>query len=184
MSESAKTEWFNACYEQYFDLLLVRGRGYVGWDPVVRRELEDCIIETFEMAWERYDELRNHPCMAGWLTVVLYKKIDNLRGKSATKSARRSVSIDAETTGEIEDKETTRRMETFFDREEDRALLARIVGLLSRTEKEIFDSYFVQSRPAKDIMQGTGYSVGRIRAAIRRIRKKARRAQKENRNTQ
>ncbi|MDO5377183.1 MAG: sigma-70 family RNA polymerase sigma factor [Clostridia bacterium] len=168
-----RSKWINACYEQYFDSLMARARCYAGGDALVRNELEDCVNEAFEIAWRNYEELRNHPCMIGWLTKTTYNRIDNFSTRGSTRIARRSVSIDSETTKDLEDREAARRLESWAEQEEHRALIERIIRMLTQSEKEIFDHYFIHGRTAPDIMEQTGYSLGRVRATIRRIRKKA-----------
>ena len=49
-----------------------------------------------------------------------------------------------------------------------------ILKMLSLNEKEIFEDYFMCEKSAREIQQAKGGTLEGIRAAIRRIRKKAR----------
>jgi hypothetical protein len=49
-----------------------------------------------------------------------------------------------------------------------------ILKMLSLNEKEIFEDYFMCEKSAREIQQANGGTLEGIRAAIRRIRKKAR----------
>ena len=51
--------------------------------------------------------------------------------------------------------------------------------MLSLNEKEIFEDYFMCEKSAREIQQANGGTLEGIRAAIRRIRKKARLVEQE-----
>lgn len=176
MGAKAKNEWFNACYEKYYDPLLARARSYAGRDTLMRNELEDLVLETFEIAWNRYDELRDHPNMMGWLTVVIRNKLDNFNTRGSTRMARRTLSMDEEKTCFIEDQEATRRLEAWYEQEEHREKIDLLLDLLTMNEREIFEEYFICRKHAPDIQRKTGLPLSSIRATIRRIRKKAKNA--------
>lgn len=172
MDARARIEWFNTCYEHYYDPLLARARCYAGRDVIVRNELEDIVIETYEIAWERYEELRTHPNMMGWLTKTVYNKLDNFNTRGSTRLARRSISVEEEAFF-VEDEQAARKFETWAQQEEHREIIDRILKMLTQSEREIFEDYFVRRKTATDIMRKTGTTLSSVRAAIRRIRKKA-----------
>lgn len=140
----------------------------------MRNEIEDCVIEAFEMAWNKYDQLKHHPCILGWLTQTVYNKIDNLRVRASTKTSRQAVDIDDPAVMQIEDKRAQERLEAWYEQQEQREKIETILRMLSLNEKEIFEDYFIREKSAKEIQHANGGTLEGIRAAIRRIRKKAR----------
>lgn len=140
----------------------------------MRNEIEDCVIEAFEMAWNKYDQLKHHPCILGWLTQTVYNKIDNLRVRASTKTSRQAVDIDDPAVMQIEDKRAQERLEAWYEQQEQREKIETILRMLSLNEKEIFEDYFIREKSAKEIQHASGGTLEGIRAAIRRIRKKAR----------
>lgn len=80
MSIQDRNQWIHECFAENYDILVVRAKRRAGNDPILRNEIEDCVIEAFEMAWSKYGQLKHHPCILGWLTQTVYNKIDNPSG--------------------------------------------------------------------------------------------------------
>lgn len=174
MSTQDRDKWIHECFVENYDILVVRARRRAGNDPILRNEIEDCVIEAFEMAWNKYDQLKHHPCILGWLTQTVYNKIDNLRVRASTKTSRQAVDIDDPAVMQIEDKRAQERLEAWYEQQEQREKNETILRMLSLNEKEIFEDYFIREKSAKEIQHASGGTLEGIRAAIRRIRKKAR----------
>lgn len=51
MSTQDRDKWIHECFVENYDILVVRARRRAGNDPILRNEIEDCVIEAFEMAW-------------------------------------------------------------------------------------------------------------------------------------
>ena len=75
---------------------------------------------------------------------------------------------------QIEDKRAQKRLEEWYEQQEQREKIEMILKMLSLNEKEIFEDYFMCEKSAREIQQANGGTLEGIRAAIRRIRKKAR----------
>ena len=103
----------------------------------------------------------------GWLTQTVYNKIDNLRMRASTKMSRQAADIDDPAVMQIEDKRAQKRLEEWYEQQEQREKIEMILKMLSLNEKEIFEDYFMCEKANGGTLEG-------IRAAIRRIRKKAR----------
>ena len=54
MSTQDRDKWIHECFVENYDILVVRARRRAGNDPILRNEIEDCVIEAFEMAWNKY----------------------------------------------------------------------------------------------------------------------------------
>ena len=109
MSIQDRNQWIHECFAENYDILVVRAKRRAGNDPILRNEIEDCVIEAFEMAWSKYGQLKHHPCILGWLTQTVYNKIDNLRMRASTKMSRQAADIDDPAVMQIEDKRAQKR---------------------------------------------------------------------------
>lgn len=174
MSIQDRDQWIHDCFAENYDILVVRAKRRAGNDPILRNEIEDCVIEAFEMAWSKYGQLKHHPCILGWLTQTVYNKIDNLRMRASTKMSRQAADIDDPAVMQIEDKRAQKRLEEWYEQQEQREKIEMILKMLSLNEKEIFEDYFMCEKSAREIQQANGGTLEGIRAAIRRIRKEAR----------
>ena len=179
MSIQDRNQWIHECFAENYDILVVRAKRRAGNDPILRNEIEDCVIEAFEMAWSKYGQLKHHPCILGWLTQTVYNKIDNLRMHASTKMSRQAADIDDPAVMQIEDKRAQKRLEEWYEQQEQREKIEMILKMLSLNEKEIFEDYFMCEKSAREIQQANGGTLEGIRAAIRRIRKKARLVEQE-----
>ena len=65
MSIQDRDQWIHECFAENYDILVVRAKRRAGNDPILRNEIEDCVIEAFEMAWSKYGQLKHHPCIWG-----------------------------------------------------------------------------------------------------------------------
>ena len=72
MSIQDRDQWIHECFAENYDILVVRAKRRAGNDPILRNEIEDCVIEAFEMAWSKYGQLKHHPCILGWLTQTVF----------------------------------------------------------------------------------------------------------------
>lgn len=88
--------------------------------------------------------------------------------------SRQAADIDDPAVMQIEDKRAQKRLEEWYEQQEQREKIEMILKMLSLNEKEIFEDYFMCEKSAREIQQANGGTLEGIRAAIRRIRKKAR----------
>lgn len=143
MSIQDRDQWIHDCFAENYDILVVRAKRRAENDPILRNEIEDCVIEAFEMAWSKYGQLKHHPCILGWLTQTVYNKIDNLRMRASTKMSRQAADIDDPAVMQIEDKRAQKRLEEWYEQQEQREQIEMILKMLSLNEKEIFEDYFM-----------------------------------------
>ncbi len=158
-------------YKEYYDAIYRQCLSLVGYRPCYYSLAEDCIQDTFLQAVEDYDELKHYKNPIGWMMRVAQNKVkskyrDELRhGKVLSplcqiKSADIASPIDS--------------VDTFFARQETIEMIARIYHMLSEQEKKVFMAYFLNDTGQKEISSATGLSRNSVRAAIARIRKRAR----------
>lgn len=79
----------------------------------------------------------------GWLTQTVYNKIDNLRMRASTKMSRQAADIDDPAVMQIEDKRAQKRLEEWYEQQEQREKIEMILKMLSLNEKEIYEDYFM-----------------------------------------
>lgn len=60
MSIQDRDQWIHDCFAENYDILVVRAKRRAENDPILRNEIEDCVIEAFEMAWSKYGQLKHH----------------------------------------------------------------------------------------------------------------------------
>ena len=155
MSIQDRNQWIHECFAENYDILVVRAKRRAGNDPILRNEIEDCVIEAFEMAWSKYGQLKHHPCILGWLTQTVYNKIDNLRMRASTKMSRQAADIDDPAVMQIEDKRAQKRLEEWYEQQEQREKIEMILKMLSLNEKEIFEDYFMCEKSAREFSKPT-----------------------------
>ncbi|MDO5378405.1 MAG: sigma-70 family RNA polymerase sigma factor [Clostridia bacterium] len=175
-----KSQWLDDLHRRYYDTLIVKGNAHIDYDPVLRGSVEDCVSEAFLTAWEKADKVKRSENPYLWLLGTVYKKLDNLRTKSSTKTSQRAVPLEAEQAIKVCDPDAERRMEAWYTENELKDVLKRLTDLLSQKECEVYNDYFVREKRAKEISREQGMTLGAVRAAIRRIREKAERIRNQN----
>lgn len=173
-----KSEWLTHLFQEYYDILIIRGAKYVAHDPILYETVEDCVSDTFLLAWDKSEELEGCAYILGWLTKVLYNKLDNVRTSARVRIGRNAYPLDAEKAKEIEDTQALDDLESWIESDSSQEVLLHLLSLLSKNEAEIFEAYFLEGKHAREIQYAKEMSIEGVRAAIRRIRKKAKTAAK------
>ena len=65
---------------------------------------------------------------------------------------------------QIEDKRAQKRLEEWYEQQEQREKIEMILKMLSLNEKEIFEDYFMCEKSAREIQQANGGTLEGIRA--------------------
>ena len=179
MGALEKSEWLTHLFQEYYDILIIRGARHVAHDPILHDAVEDCVSDTFLLAWDKCSELEDCAYILGWLTKVLYNKLDNVRTSARVRIGQNALPLDGEKAKEIEDTQAFHDLENWIESENNQEVIHRLLSLLSKSETEIFEAYFLEGKHAREIQYAKGMSMEGVRAAIRRIRKKAKRAAKK-----
>ncbi len=167
MSEEAarRTE---RLYGAYYDRVRKYARRFVCWNRAWLPLADDCVQETFEKAMRQHEKLAGHPNPYGWLLRtcrnLLLDRLRRERGRSAAAGGAKA----PQAAVTLEDfQRWVSRLETLDGL---KALLER----LTEREREVYHAYFAMGRSAEETARERGISGGAVRAAVRRIRKKAR----------
>lgn len=170
MSEEAarRTE---RLYGAYYDRVRKYARRFVGCNRAWLPLAEDCVQETFEKAMRQHEKLAGHPNPCGWLLRtcrnLLLDRLRRERGRSAADGAE---APQAAVTRErvLEDfQRWVSRLETLDG-------LKTLLQRLTKREREVYHAYFAMGRSAEETAREHGISGDAVRAAVKRIRKKAR----------
>lgn len=157
-------------YTQYYDDLVLHCLSVVHYAPEMRAYVEECVQDTFLKAVARYARLKNHPDLRGWLFVTCYNHMRNTRHIFYNREKKHAYSIDANPSMEIADlADAFLKMDdedTYSDRME------CIYTLLTETEKQVFDDYFIHHSSFEDIAKHTGRSKRAVESVLYRIRKR------------
>ena len=140
-----------------------------GYIPLI----DDCIQYAFLQAMLKRDQFSQCKNQAGWLSVTARRRLM----AEIRKSRRRSrITIPWY---EHADEDASLQLETDIERWHNRQntseCIERIYEVLSSTEKEVFDDYFLQGSSIDEVAKNLKTSRGAVRGAIDRIRTKAKR---------
>ena len=70
--------------------------------------------------------------------------------------SRQAADIDDPAVMQIEDKRAQKRLEEWYEQQEQREKIEMILKMLSLNEKEIFEDYFMCEKSAREIQQANG----------------------------
>ena len=138
---------------------------YVRARIVVVDDTEDIVQETFLLAWERYDQLQNHPNQLGWLKLVAKNKI-----REYMRNFRPALSL-------IGKEQETVREETDYCWKEMELLMHQI---FTEAECVCFERYYLKGISGREMARLEQTTEGNIRVKMSRIRKKMIGQLKEN----
>lgn len=158
-------------YRKYYDTVYRHCLPLVEYDPSYYPLIEDCVQDAFLQAVEDYDKYKDYKNPIGWIIRVAQNKVksqyrDELRHSNAISPFIQTEGADVAFSVESVD--------TFFVREENIEMIANIYQSLSEQEKKVFIAYFLNDMSQKETSDATNLSQNSIRAAIGRIRKRAR----------
>lgn len=169
---------YDALYREHFDMLIKWCHHYVGYDPALISEAEDWVHEAFRRAIRAKRKFLDSYSQYGWLVLTCRHIIDNDLQKKAVRDKRHCLFLDDPNRVPVED--TNARLEKWAEREAQAVLMSRIVGMLSRGEHKVYDEYFVQGKSEQEVADAVGKPLSAVKAAIRRIRKKAQKARDDD----
>lgn len=141
------------------------------FNPCFYPLIEDCIQDAFVKAILHYEKFEGFENQAGWLARVAGNRVrDEIR-----KERNRLRVISSRIRCKSEDM-------AFSDGEIDRALelkdlreeIIRIYNMLTDLEKRVFWSYFMEDKQIAEVASDNELSTNSVRAAVKRIRSKAR----------
>ena len=161
--EQLFTQYFDVVYRQCLSIVDYNSRFY----PMV----EDCVQDAFLQAVIDYDEYKDYKNPVGWIVRVAQNKVKS-KYRDELRHAR---VISPLLPGQSEDvtfsvcgvEEELARLDTIKQ-------IAMIYQKLTEHEKIVFIAYFLNDMSQKETAESTGLTENSVRAAVKRIRKRAR----------
>ena len=173
--KEAFIEWL---YTQYAVKLERASLNWVQHRPEYRDMVDDSIQKTFLKAYEDYDRLKDAPYIEAWLYKTcrhrLLTELNTYRRRQ-----KRCVALDSETA--VSSERLMTAIDALPDAIGNRETLERILDALSEREKGLVRERFVNGASFEEMAQRERTTVGAIRAALARLRKKARRLAEDER---
>lgn len=176
MNDAAK--FVSKIYSEHCDSLLNFCRYIIFNDPKYSDLIEETVQETFILAMERYDTLKDHPNVEGWLRETSKKKISSELKKSRSRAKRHAFSVDNESSLTIAD--TDDLIQQAIDKNYVYEIVLKLKSQLTEKELIIFETFFIQKKSIMEISNLTKQKPNSIKAMIHRIREKAKKIKKEN----
>ncbi len=167
----------DSLYRKYYDVVYHHCLPLVDYDCSYYPLVEDCIQDAFLQAVEDYEQYKDYQNPIGWIIRVAQNKVksqyrDELRHNRAVSSFYQIESAD--TAFSIDS------IDVFLARHETIKMIVDIYRTLPEHEKKVFIAYFFNDLSQKETCAVTNLSDNSVRAAIQRIRKRARLLKYEN----
>lgn len=164
-------------YIQYYDVVYRQCLPIVSFNPRYYLLVEDCVQEAFLQAVIDYDEYKDYKNPIGWIIRVAQNKVkskhrDELRHAKVISPLQPGQSEDMAFSVDAVEKDLA-RCEVIEN-------IVRIYHMLTDHEKTVFIAYFLNDMSLKETSEETGLTENSIRAAVKRIRKRARSTKEKN----
>lgn len=157
-----RDEFMRMLYEQYFDVIKKYCLPKLSFDE---DSAEDCAHAVFDLAGERYEKLRTHPNVLGWLMLTAKHLVHKKWRRNVKETASR---IPLELVIALPD-----QRDPFDEVELPQKEIERITGAvlsgLDEKEREYYTLYYVDNVPFRDIAARLGGSEAAARAKLSRI---------------
>lgn len=158
-------------YAQYYDAVYHQCLSIIDYNPRYYPLVEDCVQDAFVQAVVDYHEYKDYNNPIGWIVRVAQNKVkskfrDELRHAKVVSPLFPGQSEDATFSVCSVDDELARR-DTIEQ-------IVRIYNRLTDHEKKVFIAYFLNDMSQKETAESTGLTENSVRAAVKRIRKRAR----------
>ena len=167
-----KEAFIESLYLQYAGKLERASLNYVRHRGEYRDLVDDSIQKTFLKAYEEYDTLKDAPYIEAWLFKTcrhrLLTEINTYRRRQ-----KRHVALDGGMA--VSDERLMTAIDALPEQIGNRETLERILDALSEREKGLVRERFVNGASFEEMAQKEKTTVGAIRSALARLRKKARR---------
>ena len=173
-----KEAFIESLYLQYAGKLERASLNYVRHRGEYRDLVDDSIQKTFLKACEAYDQLKDAPYVEAWLFKTcrhrLMTELNTYRRRQ-----KRHVALDGETV--VSDERLMTAIDALPDRIGSRETLERVLDALNEREKGLVQAHFVDGVSCEELAERQNTTIGAIRTALARLRKKARRLAEDER---
>ena len=155
-------------YSKHQRFLQAVCRKKVGNDSSYCTLIEDCIQETFFLAYRSYDQLQAHPNVRAWLVKTCLNRLIPYAQKQ--RKHQNIIPIDTDSLSVIDQNS---RLDDHIRTMDVEAFKAKLITALSGQEEQVFLLYFVDEKTMQETAQELNLPINSIRVAIRHIRQKA-----------
>lgn len=173
-----KEAFIESLYLQYAGKLERASLNYVRHRGEYRDLVDDSIQKTFLKAYEEYDALKDAPYIEAWLfKVCRYRLMTALN----TYRRRQKRHVPLEDDAALTEQELMTAIDALPDRIGSRETLERVLDALNEREKGLVQAHFVDGVSCEELAKRQNTTIGAIRTALARLRKKARRLAEDER---
>lgn len=173
-----KEAFIESLYLQYAGKLERASLNYVRHRGEYRDLVDDSIQKTFLKAYEEYDTLKDAPYIEAWLfKVCRYRLMTALN----TYRRRQRRHVPLEDDAALTERELMTAIDALPDRIGSRETLERILDALNEREKGLVQAHFVDGVSCEELAERQNTTIGAIRTALARLRKKARQLAEDER---
>ena len=164
--------WLQLLYEQHKDKLVSLARGML-WHSGLEHSAEDFVQDAFSLAFQRYEGLKTHPNMGGWLRKVVANNVNNGLRTYKTHAHRHVYSLDAEGAPEPADESAEEAFILALDEEiSDKPTRIYIRRRLKPPERKLFEELVEKRLNAKELSTLYGLKPTAMGMRITRLRRK------------
>lgn len=164
---------YDALHRNHFDSLVKFCRNYVNNDPELKHYAEDWVQEAFRRALKARKVFAGDNSDYAWLVVTCKHVADNALQRKKTRTERHGAPLDGPLGESIEDVASS--LDCWAMKEHSIDQIDRIRAVLTKAELDVFEQHFSERMTTKAIATNSGKPESAVKAAIRRIREKARR---------
>lgn len=162
-------------YSQYYNSIYQMCLLAINFNPQFYYIIDDCVQDAFVKAILHYDKFKNYENQVGWLVRVA----SNRAKEKVRKEQTHLRVISSRVVCEREDmtfpyKDEDQRFKTSEMRES----IMNLYNTLTSLEKKVFCAYFLEEKSLSQVAKEHALSDNSVRAAIRRIRSKAKHKKK------
>ena len=163
-------------YDKHYDDLKNRCLRFVNYNMVYNDDIVNCIHDTLLLAEQTFQNMEEIDYLGGWLNVACLHQLQHVIRDRKQRKADKALPLDATNVPTI--KESIDYLDEWERRVDAKEVIARIYQGLTSSEKQVMRDRFIHSLPAKAIAEKDNVTEGAVKAAIRRIRMKAKRLKK------
>ena len=165
-------QYIEALYAKYQRFLHTICRQKTGHDRAYDTLIEDCIQETFLLAYRHYDELQSHPNVQAWLVRTCLNRL--LPYAKQQRDHQSVVAFPLDHTGVLFVADESNSSDAFVRSMDVKAFEATLLTALTAREENVFARYFLRGETMQETAEALGVSMNQVRVDIRHIRQKAR----------
>lgn len=160
-------QWLSDLFHQNYTLLYRVGLVFLA-DGDAGGMIEEQIQETFLLAWQKRQKLRQHPNPSGWLVETFRHCLQHSCRKQIREFRHRSFDMDASDRADIQDT-VHGTAEQLIEAKEQTEQLYKLLG---KRDADIFIRFCLRHDKAEDIGKAYGISGAAVRMCVSRVRQK------------